>query len=85
MDDLSKHSKSGEARLAERPSPCTDTSLVCLNFKVPLRVRQQLKIHAARQNMSMTELLLQLVAECVASDTRRMPPTKSRINREIRK
>jgi hypothetical protein len=37
------------------------TKLVCLNFKVPMRIRQQFKIAAARHNMTMTELLLHLV------------------------
>jgi hypothetical protein len=42
-------------------SRCTSTDLVCLNFKVPMRVRQQFKIYAARHNMTMTDLLLRLL------------------------
>ncbi len=45
----------------------TSTSLVCLNFKVPLSVRQQFKICAARHNMTMTELLLRLLDDCLRS------------------
>lgn len=41
----------------------TTTTLVCLNFKVPLSVRQQFKICAARRNMTMTDLLLRLLDE----------------------
>jgi hypothetical protein len=43
--------------------------LVCLNFKVPMRIRQQFKIYAARHNMTMTDLLLHLLRDCLASDT----------------
>jgi hypothetical protein len=39
--------------------------LVCLNFKVPLRTRQQFKQYAARHNMSMTDLLLHLLDDCL--------------------
>jgi hypothetical protein len=44
------------------------TTLVCLNFKVPLSVRQQFKIYAARNNMTMTELLMRLLDDCLSSD-----------------
>jgi hypothetical protein len=37
--------------------------LVCLNFKVPLRIRQRMKLHALRNNVTMTELLLRLLEE----------------------
>jgi hypothetical protein len=48
----------------DRPnSQFTSTALVCLNFKVPLRVRQQFKICAARHNLTMTQLLLRLLEE----------------------
>jgi hypothetical protein len=54
MDDLSGKAKDGELLPAEQlQSMGTTTSLVCLNFKVPLRIRQQFKIHAAEHNMSM--------------------------------
>ena len=36
---------------------------VSLNFKVPLRVRQQFKLLAASSNMTMTELLLRLLEQ----------------------
>jgi hypothetical protein len=68
MDNYTRNSKV-TALLAERPTPlCTVTSLVCLNFKVPLRVRQQFKICAARNNMTMTELLLQLLDDYPIAD-----------------
>ena len=35
--------------------------LVCLNFKVPMQVRQHFKIYAAQHDMTMTEILLQLL------------------------
>lgn len=41
-----------------------EVHLVSLNFKVPFSVRQRFKIHAATQGMSMTELLLHLLADC---------------------
>ncbi len=50
------------------PSPKA-AQLACLNFKVPLRVRQQFKMYAARHNITMTELLLQLLKDCLNSDT----------------
>ena len=45
----------------QRPLTSSNTYLVCLNFKVPFQVRQQFKIYAARQDMTMTELLLKLL------------------------
>lgn len=48
--------------------------LVCLNFKVPMRVRQQFKIYAARHDMTMTELLLQLLDNCLISGDDGGPP-----------
>jgi hypothetical protein len=35
---------------------------------VPLRVRQQFKIYAARRNLSMTELLLQMLDDLLISE-----------------
>jgi hypothetical protein len=40
-----------------------NTDLVCLNFKVPLHVRKHLKLFATANNMTMTEVLLQLLAD----------------------
>ncbi len=48
----------------------SSTAVVCLNFKVPLPVRQGFKMFAARHNMTMTELLLHLVHDCLESDSR---------------
>lgn len=48
-------------------APSRATKLVCLNFKIPLHIRQEFKAHAARHNMTMTELLLQLLDECLES------------------
>jgi hypothetical protein len=45
---------------------------VCLNFKVPLRIRQQFKIYAAQHNMTMTEMLLKLVADCLSREVKRV-------------
>jgi hypothetical protein len=50
-----------DIRAKRQKASTTAGRLVCLNFKVPMQVRQQLKIHAARQDVTMTELLLQLV------------------------
>ncbi len=72
MDNDNLSDNAVEALLAERPpSGSTITSLVCLNFKVPLRVRQQFKIYAARHNLTMTELLLLLLDDCFISDVNR--------------
>jgi hypothetical protein len=54
------------ASTTEHPSARTGT--VCLNFKVPRRVRQQFKAYAARHDMTMTELLLHLLEENIGSD-----------------
>ena len=52
-----------------RVAPPRATQLACLNFKVPLLVRQQFKMYAARHNITMTELLLRLLDDCLNSDT----------------
>jgi hypothetical protein len=54
------------------------TDLVCLNFKVPMRVRQQFKIYAARHNVTMTDLLLRLIDGLYE-------PTTPLTNNEIKK
>lgn len=61
MENLSGNVKSIQDLRAKRLASNTTTRRVSLNFKVPLRVRQQLKIEAARHDMTMTELLLQLL------------------------
>lgn len=72
-DELSENAV--EALLTGRQSSArTINSLVCLNFKVPLRVRQQFKIYAVRHNMTMTELLLRLLDDCLTSDASRDQP-----------
>jgi hypothetical protein len=58
--------------------------LVCLNFKVPLRLRQQFKICAAQHNMTMTDLLLHLVENCLANSSNPKNP-HSLIEKEIKK
>jgi hypothetical protein len=69
MDDVQENAKEGRTILAERsPSQCSSIPLVCLNFKVPLRVRQQFKIYAARHNLTMTELLLQMLSDLLVSE-----------------
>jgi hypothetical protein len=65
-------------------SGCTSTDLVCLNFKVPMRLRQQFKIYAARHNMTMTELLLRLIDDCLTSGGTRGLPS-ALIKQEIKK
>jgi hypothetical protein len=52
---------------------------VCLNFKVPLRVRQQFKARAAQQNTTMTQMLLRMIDDALGSDA--SPQT----NNEIKK
>jgi hypothetical protein len=62
MESLSSNVKSIQDSRAKRSQLSNTTiGLVSLNFKVPLRVRQQFKIYAAQHNMTMTELLLQLL------------------------
>ena len=55
-----------EGLLTEQPS--RTGSLVSLNFKVPLQLRLEFKVYAARHNMTMTELLLQLLEERLFSE-----------------
>jgi len=62
MDDILANAIKGNELLADRRiTQSTSTGLVCLNFKVPLRLRQQFKMCAARHNLTMTELLLRLL------------------------
>jgi hypothetical protein len=85
MDDLSRNVKNNDAFFAERPSSLnTITSLVCLNFKVPMRVRQQFKVYAARHNMTMTELLLRFLDDSLALDVQGQPNAPLQ-NKEIKK
>lgn len=49
-------------------TPLGAERLVCLNFKVPLQIRNRFKVYAARHNITMTELLLQLLDERLSSD-----------------
>jgi hypothetical protein len=82
MDELSGNSTDITIVSTEhRRLPEPTTSLVCLNFKVPLQVRQKLKSYATRQNMTMTELLLHLLDDCVRSDA----VNAKRSNKEIKK
>jgi hypothetical protein len=68
MDELSVNITDGKTLLPERSPPSAGTPLVCLNFKVPLRIRQQFKIYAAKHNMTMTDLLLRLLDDCLTSE-----------------
>lgn len=72
MDRDNSSETAGVARQAKRArSVRTINPIVCLNFKVPLRVRQQFKIYAARHNLTMTELLLRLLDDCLSSDVKK--------------
>jgi hypothetical protein len=62
MDTAMEYLPDDMKDLDKLSAPHTAT-LVCLNFKVPLDVRQQFKICAARRNMTMTDLLLRLLDE----------------------
>jgi hypothetical protein len=68
MDDVIANVVKGTESFGEvfENAGCTSTDLVCLNFKVPMRLRQQFKIYAARHNMTMTELLMRLINDCLA-------------------
>jgi hypothetical protein len=68
MDDLLRTSADRAEMLIEERSPSTNATVVCLNFKVPLRIRQQFKIYAARRNCTMTELLMQFLNEIQISE-----------------
>ena len=59
--------------------------LASLNFKVPLHIRSQFKIYAARRNMSMTEVLLHLLADCLAADEDCGDGGLSAVKQEIKK
>jgi hypothetical protein len=65
MDNVPTNNENAEDSISNPRSGGTPT-LVCLNFKVPLRVRQQFKIYAAKRNMTMTELLLRLLDDCLS-------------------
>ena len=62
------NSTTAEASLLLDRTQSHGTNLVCLNFKVPLHIRQEFKACAARRNMTMTDLLLQLLDGCLKSD-----------------
>lgn len=70
MDDFLKNTVNPDISMAaDRPSALdTKTPLVCLNFKVPLRVRQKFKTFAAYHNVSMTELLLKLLDDYLVAE-----------------
>jgi hypothetical protein len=57
-----------EASVLLKHAPSSTVDFVCLNFKVPLRIRQEFKACAARRNMTMTDLLLQLLDGCLKHD-----------------
>ena len=70
MESVLANIMKGAEPLAEIPdfSQCTSTDLVGLNFRVPLQLRLQFKVYATKQNMTMTELLLQLFEERLRAD-----------------
>jgi hypothetical protein len=70
MDELSEGfvERSADSSRATVFASSLDTTLVCLNFKVPLSVRKKFKIYAAHNNMTMTELLMRLLDDCLSSD-----------------
>jgi hypothetical protein len=49
--------------VAPKTHDSLNAHLVCLNFKVPLQVRQRFKIYAAAHRITMTKLLIQLLDE----------------------
>lgn len=55
---------------AEMPEflKCKSEDLVCLNFKVPMRFRRRFKIYAAKNNMTMTEVLVHVLNQCLDTD-----------------
>jgi hypothetical protein len=69
MDDLGNSGKDQPILAEDPPARRSGISLVCLNFKVPLAVRQQFKICAARRNMTMTELLLRILDDALLAET----------------
>ncbi len=72
MDDLLPSVVHRAEMPMEERSPSANTTIVCLNFKVPLRIRQEFKIYAARHNCTMTELLMQFLGQIQISDVK--PP-----------
>jgi hypothetical protein len=86
MDDLQENATDGEPILSAcPPSRYSSIPLVCLNFKVPLHVRQQFKIYAARHNLSMTELLLQILDNLLFSETGSSDKPRALTKQEIKK
>ena len=83
MDNVLANAMEGSEPFAELSgnSQCRSTDLVCLNFKVPLRVRQQFKICAARRNLTMTELLLRLLEDSLTLDAQGRPNPHSQIKK----
>jgi len=70
MDDLHENAKDSQTiiRTERLSSRGASNALVCLNFKVPLRIRQQFKMYAARHNITMTELLLKILDDLLISE-----------------
>ena len=70
MDDLHENAKDSQTiiRTERLSSRAASHALVCLNFKVPLRIRQQFKMYAARHNITMTELLLKILDDLLISE-----------------
>jgi hypothetical protein len=67
MDTTANSEYFKNSRSRKLASHVVADDLVCLNFKVPIRIRQQFKVAAIRHNLTMTELLLKLVEEFIKS------------------
>ena len=76
MDSSSSVKNTNER--AKRQLQASNLRMVSLNLKVPMRFRQQLKICAAKRDLTMTELLMQLINEFLQS-------ADESINKEISK
>jgi len=73
-------SKDGSAPTFGNTSRHRDT-LASLNFKVPLRLRQQFKSCAAQHNVTMTQLLLRLLHEFFEQERARANPDSMEADR----
>lgn len=66
MDHSSSNAKNINGR-AKRQLQASNLRMVSLNLKVPMQFRQQLKIYAAKHDLTMTELLIQLISGLLQS------------------
>jgi predicted HicB family RNase H-like nuclease len=69
MEKISSLSSSLISPAARQPTRnAKAAALVALNFRVPLEVRRRLKILAASQSVTMTQLLLQMLEKSGKSE-----------------